>query len=336
MSVFDDLITKLSEKNLSDEKVDEILNAGEMLAKTLGDNEDVQKGVAKLKEEALNKKRNKDIKQIDNPKDLNATMDDYLQKIEKDPSVINHAREAEMAYKMSELVSTGKMNTEEVLAFSEKLMKTGCMKSGSEVDKSFFENSIIKSFEYCGYQSEQQRKMGAIANQIRGASSEKYNLNTKSKGNINHNATAEKFKEGTQSFEAGSGVFDRFKKAFKDEWNSEKAEWKARKSEIKAEWNAIKGAVKTIVKIEENSISRGLEKNPKAAIWGSLGCVFAGMGTGDPALAAAGGVMLSASAMSLYNKKVKGNLKGNTAENTTAGEKPKPVNVQVLNQDKGR
>lgn len=341
MSTFDDLITKLSEKNLSDAKVDEILNAGETLAKALGDKEDVLEGLRSLRVAAQNKKDNKDIKQIDNPKDLNAMMDDYMQKIEKDPSVINHSREAEMAYKMSELVSVGKMNTEECLAFSEKLMKTNCAKYGSESDKYLFRDSITASYEYCGYQSEQQRKMGANLNKLDADISgkdytpekEKDLYERKPRGNFNHNDAADKFKDGAQSYEAGSGVFDRYKKIFKEVWSS--PEVVANRKKIKSEWGNIKDAVKATGKIELASLKKGMDKNPKLAVATSLGAVFVGMGTANPALAAAGGVMLTASIMSLYNKKVKNKRNEVTAENTTNNKKFNLVNVSVQ-QNQGR
>ena len=82
MSVFDDLITKLSEKNLSDTEVDEILKAGEAYASVIGENEEILEGLSRLKLSVLDKKRNKDIKKrAKNIKNIKRSLFEFSQRI---------------------------------------------------------------------------------------------------------------------------------------------------------------------------------------------------------------------------------------------------------------
>lgn len=298
MSVFDDLITKLSEKNLSDAEVDEILKAGEAYASVIGENEEILEGLSRLKLSVLDKKSNKDIKSIDNYEDLNAMFDDYMAKKEKNPNVINHSREADMAYKMHNLASIGKMSPEEILSFSEKLMTTGCATYGSEEDKSLFRDSIVASYEICGYQSVQQRKMGDNVNKLDAEISGRpyipephVDLYSRPTANEpDHNNIADSFKEDATSYEAGKGLFDRFKERIKT----------AADNNMKN----VKGHFKDL----GSFLDEGLSKHPKRAMAAGLVAMIAGMETFNPPLAAAGASILTAAAVKYYNEKIKGKV----------------------------
>jgi len=310
MSAFDDLIAKLTERNLSTDKVDAILEAGETLANALGGGAEIMEQLNALRTAGIQKKNNKDIKDIDNPKDLNAMFDDYTAKVKKDASVVNHSREAEMAYKMHSLVSIGKMSKEQALEFSEKLKETDCMKYGSLSDKNLFRDSVVATYEYCGYKSEQQKKMDEYTKKMDAELQGKEYVPEKEKDlyerKTNSNDYADMFKKDSKSYEAGRGVFDRYKEVFSNVWNS--PEVRKNRKELKDSFNSL-GVL--------DALKNGVSKNPELTMAAGALSVFAGIGTANPALAAAGASILTVEAVKLYNEKIKGKVSRKIEGNDT-------------------
>ncbi len=320
MSAFDELFAKLTEKNLSDNRVDEILKAGEALASVLGDTPDVLEEIAALRIGCVVKKTNKDINDIDNPKELNEMFDDYAAKAKKDPNVVNHSREAAMAYKMQSLVSSGKMEQTEALDFCKKLMETDCMTNGSYMDKNTFRDSIVATYEYCGYKSYRQQRMDNDVKKLdaqlsgkefvperEGDLYSKDNVVDSAKGNKSYQSEINTFKDGAKSYEAGSGLFDRCKKLFKEAWSSSKVEENS-------------GFLNDLQQKINKRIDSSLKDSSKLSLAICGGAVLAGCATVNPALAAAGASMFTVAVMKLYNEKIKGKLNEKSGKKASSGE----------------
>lgn len=150
MSLLDDLITKLSEKNLSDADVDKILNAGINIASLLGNGEEVKESLNKLKLMAENKKQNKDIQYIDKlntPKDLNDAINIYNNRVDK--GYTNYEGQALLAEKLGNMSETDVLSTKDLYTLSNNLMKDdGILEYGTDAQKEIFAGNLCTAYAF--------------------------------------------------------------------------------------------------------------------------------------------------------------------------------------------
>ena len=148
MSAFDDLIAKLTERNLSDMEVDKIVNAGIGLASVLGNGEDVLEDLEKLKKQAEDKKQNKDIKYIDgidNMKDMNDAINSY--NVRNDKGFANYEAQALMADKLSDL--SEKADGKDVYTAVNNLMRDdSILTKGTEEQKEKYAGSLCTAYAF--------------------------------------------------------------------------------------------------------------------------------------------------------------------------------------------
>lgn len=148
MSAFDELIAKLTEKNLSDVEVDKIVNAGIGLASALGGSEEVLSQLDSLKKQAEAKKQNKDIKYIegiDNIKDMKDAINLYNVRNEKVFS--NYEAQALMADKLSDL--SEKADGKEVYKLANNLLiDNSILENGSEYQKEMFAGCLCSAYAW--------------------------------------------------------------------------------------------------------------------------------------------------------------------------------------------
>ncbi|MBQ2886645.1 MAG: hypothetical protein IJE43_23240 [Alphaproteobacteria bacterium] len=148
MSAFDDLIAKLTERNLSDMEVDKIVNAGIGLASVLGNSEDILEDLEKLKKQAEDKKQNKDIKYIDgidNMKDMSDAINSYNAR--NDKGFINYEAQALLADKLSDL--SEKADGKDVYRLANSLMKdSSILENGTKEQKENFAGCLCTAYAF--------------------------------------------------------------------------------------------------------------------------------------------------------------------------------------------
>lgn len=148
MSAFDDLIAKLTERNLSDMEVDKIVNAGIGLASVLGNSEDVLEDLEKLKKQAEDKKQNKDIKYIDgidNMKDMSDAINSY--NVRTDKGFVNYEAQALLADKLSDL--SEKADGKDVYKLVNNLMKdSSILENGTKEQKEKFAGCLCTAYAF--------------------------------------------------------------------------------------------------------------------------------------------------------------------------------------------
>lgn len=148
MSAIDDLIAKLTERNLSDIEVDKIVNEGIGLASVLGNSEDVLEDLEKLKKQAEDKKQNKDIKYIDgidNMKDMNDAINSY--NVRSDKGFVNYEAQALLADKLSDL--SEKADGKDVYKLANNLMKdSSILENGTKEQKEKFAGCLCTAYAF--------------------------------------------------------------------------------------------------------------------------------------------------------------------------------------------